>query len=84
MTELFSDALIQIIILSLPFLIVGLLISSLVGVFQAITQIQDATLTFVPKLVVLLLLVVVGLPWLMEMLSDYTGYLFRHVTLTAG
>lgn len=84
MTEIVTNAIVQIAILSLPFLVAGLLISLITGIFQAITQIQDVTISFVPKLILLLVLVAIGLPWFMEMLSDYTGYLFKNVAFTSG
>ena len=84
MTEIVTNAVMQIVILSLPLLVAGLLISLLVGIFQAITQIQDSTISFVPRLVLLLILVIVGLPWFMELLADYTGHLFRNVTFVSG
>ena len=84
MTDLISDAILQIVVLSIPFLVAGLLISLLIGFLQAITQIQDATISFVPKLIILLLLVVFGLPWFMEMIADYSGHLFKNISITSG
>lgn len=74
----------QIIILSVPFLVLGLLASLLIGFLQAITQVQDATISFVPKLLLLLVLVLFGLPWFMEMIADYSSHLFKNISITAG
>lgn len=84
MTEIVTDAIKQIIILSIPFLVVGLIASLLIGFFQAVTQVQDATIAFVPRLVLLLILVLVGLPWFMDMIVDYAGNLFRNITFVSG
>lgn len=84
MIELMTSAVMQVILLSLPFLIAGLLISVVVGFFQSITQIQDATIAFVPKLLLLLLLLIFGLPWFLEMIGDYSSHLFRNIVITAG
>ena len=69
--EVVQQALIQVLLLSTPVLLVGLVVGLLVGLIQSVTQIQDHTLGFVPKLIVILLVVCFGLPWLFEKLSDY-------------
>ena len=84
MIELVSDAAMQVILLSLPFLVAGLLISLLIGFFQAVTQIQDATLSFVPKLLLLLVLLIVGLPWFLQMITGYSDHLFRNIIISTG
>ncbi|MEE2642695.1 MAG: flagellar biosynthetic protein FliQ [Planctomycetota bacterium] len=84
MVELVSNAVMQVIILSIPFLVAGLLISLLTGFLQAITQIQDATISFVPRLLFLLLLLILGLPWFMEMIAGYSSDLFRNITISTG
>ena len=58
--------------LSLPILGVGLVVGLLVGLFQAVTQIQEATLVFVPKLVVVLLALLFLSPWMMRKMLTYT------------
>lgn len=51
-----------------PILIASLLIGLIISIFQAVTQIQEQTLTFVPKLVVIVCIVVFGGPWMMNKL----------------
>ena len=58
--------------LALPILGVGLVIGLLISVFQAMTQIQEATLTFVPKLVVVLVSLLFLSPWMMRKMISYT------------
>ncbi|MEE2641513.1 MAG: flagellar biosynthetic protein FliQ [Planctomycetota bacterium] len=84
MVELVSNAVMQVIILSIPFLVAGLLISLLIGFLQAITQIQDTTISFVPRMLFLLLLLILGLPWFMEMIAGYSSDLFRNITISTG
>jgi len=58
--------------LALPILGVGLVVGLLVSLFQAVTQIQEATLVFVPKLVVVLLALLYLSPWMMRKMLTYT------------
>ncbi len=67
-------------ILSAPLLIATLLIGLLVSIFQAITQINEATLTFIPKLVVIGIIMVIAGPWMLDVLSKFTIELFENVS----
>ncbi|HSR11818.1 MAG TPA: flagellar biosynthesis protein FliQ [Thermodesulfobacteriota bacterium] len=58
--------------LALPVLGVGLVVGLAVSLFQAVTQIQEATVVFVPKLVFVLLSVLVLSPWMMRKMISYT------------
>jgi len=58
--------------LALPILGIGLVVGLLVSLFQAVTQIQEATLVFVPKLVVVLLALLFLSPWMMRKMLSYT------------
>lgn len=58
--------------LSLPVLGVGLVVGVLVSLFQTVTSIQDASLVFVPKLVVVLLVLLFLSPWMMRKMLSYT------------
>lgn len=57
---------------SAPMLILALVVGLIVSVFQAATQIQEQTLAFVPKIVIVLLSVLVFGPWILQTLIDYT------------
>ena len=59
-----------------PILIMSLLIGLTISVFQAATQIHEQTLTFVPKLIVTAILLVVLGPWMTEVMSDFIFYIF--------
>ena len=58
--------------LSVPILGVGLVVGVLVSLFQTVTSIQDASLVFVPKLVVVLLVLLFLSPWMMRKMVSYT------------
>ncbi len=74
--ELFQQALINVIILSAPMLILALVVGLAISIFQATTQIQEATLAFVPKIVAVLIAVIVFGPWILNTIVDYTQELF--------
>ena len=62
--------------LSLPILLISLVIGVAISLFQAVTQIQEQTLTFVPKLVAISLSIIVLGPWMLHTLVMYTAGLF--------
>jgi flagellar biosynthetic protein FliQ len=61
---------------SAPILIVSILFGLVVSIFQAATQIHEQTLTFVPKLIAIGLVLVILGPWMLETMSDFTMYIF--------
>ncbi|MBN1576071.1 MAG: flagellar biosynthesis protein FliQ [Chitinispirillaceae bacterium] len=74
------DALIVTLLLSGPMLIAGLLIGLIVGVFQAVTQIHEMTLTFIPKILVMLLVFLATLPWMLLKLVEYSAAVFNLIS----
>jgi len=54
-----------------PLLLVALVVGTLVSILQAVTQVQETTLTFLPKLIALALALVILGPWMLTMLVDY-------------
>lgn len=66
------EALLLLLLLSAPFLLASLVVSFIVGLFQAATQIQDPTLTFVPKLFVLLAVLAIFAPFITAQLIRFT------------
>lgn len=65
--------------LSLPILGVGLVVGLLVSLFQAVTQIQETTLVFIPKIVVVLLSLLFFAPWMMRKMMFYTEQLILNL-----
>jgi flagellar biosynthetic protein FliQ len=73
--QIARDAIEITLVLSLPILGLGLAIGLLVSLFQAVTQIQEASLAFVPKIVVVLVILLVLSPWMMRKMMFYTEQL---------
>ncbi len=71
-----KDAIWVAIIVSAPILGGSLLIGLLVSILQATTQIQEQTLTFIPKIIVVLVVLVVFGPWMLNILVGFTNNLF--------
>ena len=73
----------MVLMLSLPMLVVALTVGVLISLFQAVTQIQEMTLTFVPKIIAVFLSIVFAAPWLTETMVEYTRELIQSIpTLT--
>ena len=64
-------------VVSGPMLIAGLLVGLIIGVFQAVTQIHEMTLTFIPKILAMVLVFLALLPWMLIKLLDYSISLFN-------
>jgi len=60
-----------------PMLVVALLVGLTVSILQAVTQIQEQTLAFVPKLIGVSVIFLLALPWILQLLVKYTTELFR-------
>jgi len=63
-------------ILSLPMLLAGLIAGLAISIFQATTQINEMTLSFIPKIIVVALVMIITMPWMMNTMIDYTTRLF--------
>jgi flagellar biosynthesis protein FliQ len=83
-TQLAVEAMTVAFKISAPFLVVGLVVGLLISIFQAATQIQEVTLTFVPKIVITGVVVVIAGPWMLDQLIVYTDELFRSIPTLAG
>ncbi len=66
------EALVVTMQLSLPLLAVGLVVGVIISIIQAATQIQEQTLTFIPKIIAVVATLYVMAPWLITVLVDYT------------
>jgi flagellar biosynthesis protein FliQ len=67
--------------LAAPVLGVGLVLGLLVSIFQAMTQLQEMTLTFIPKFLGVSLALVILAPWMLELLVSYTTTLIENIPL---
>ncbi len=72
--------LVMIVVILVPALIIGLLVS----MFQAATQINEMTLSFIPKLLVTLVTLLLAGPWLLRLLVDYTQNLIHDIPFLIG
>jgi len=77
--ELTNKTLITSAIISIPILVPGLVIGILVSIFQAITQINEQTLTFVPKLIALIVTYLLVGGWIMQYVVDFTREVFNKI-----
>ncbi len=66
-------------LVSAPLLLAALGVGLLVSVFQAATQINEMTLSFIPKLLVMFLVLAVAGPWMLTLMMDYTRRLFSSI-----
>ncbi len=73
------NALWQALIIAVPILGSGLLIGLMVSLFQAVTQIQEQTLTFVPKIVVMILVAIVLLGWIAVRMTEFATEMFTNM-----
>lgn len=67
------------ILLSGPCLITALLVGLVISIFQAVTQIQEMTLTFVPKILAMLIVFILTLPWALKKLVGFTENLILNI-----
>ena len=61
-----------ILLLGLPSLLVSMVIGVVISIFQAVTQISDASLSFVPKMIIVSIFIVISLPWIGDKIEGYT------------
>ncbi len=66
-------------ILSLPALLVGMFLGLAVSIFQATTQINEMTLSFIPKIIGIIIIIVLTMPWMMNEMQDFTIRMFNMI-----
>ncbi len=66
-------------LISFPMLGLGLAVGLVISIFQAVTQIQEMTLAFVPKIIAVLLALLFSFPWMMNKLLDFTRNLIEQI-----
>lgn len=82
--SLFQTALEVILLLLIVTLIPALLVGLLVSMFQAATQINEMTLSFIPKLIVTVLTLMLAGPWMLRLVMDYTQGLIQDIPYLIG
>jgi flagellar biosynthetic protein FliQ len=74
-----KEAVYTVLLIAGPLLSGSILVGLAVSIFQATTQIQEQTLTFVPKLVIILIILVIAGPWMLNILVDFTINLYKAI-----
>lgn len=82
--EITQQALELTVLVSTPLLLSALITGLLVSIFQAATQINEMTLSFIPKLLVLVLVMIIAGPWMLTTMMDYTRRLFMNIPTLIG
>ena len=77
--QILYQAITTLLMVSLPIVGVGLMVGFMISLFQAVTQIQEQTLTFVPKVVSVLLMIAFTSPWIISVLTDFTTSLWNTI-----
>ena len=77
-TDLIRHTLLLALTISAPMLLIGLAVGIIVSLFQAVTQIQEQTLTFIPKIAAMTVAAIVLMPWIAQRLLDYTSAMFTN------
>ncbi len=88
MTEQFAlkfitDAIYTTMVIAGPILLVTLIMGLLVGIFQAVTSINEMTLTFIPKILAVIALLLLLLPWMLQIMMSYTVNVFNLIETVA-
>ncbi len=81
---IFQNALQVLMMLTLVILIPALIVGLMVSMFQAATQINEMTLSFIPKLIVTLFTLMLAGPWMLRLLTDYTLQLIQDIPYIVG
>ena len=69
---------------AMPLLLAGLVVGLIVSVFQAVTQIQEQTLAFIPKIVAIAAVLVIAGPWMLGQVLSYTNDLYKSIPSLVG
>jgi flagellar biosynthetic protein FliQ len=78
-TDLLRDTLVLTLVIAAPMLVIGMIVGIIISLFQAVTQIQEQTLTFVPKITAMIAAAIVLMPWIGQRLLEYASSMFTHL-----
>lgn len=81
--EAFNESVRMILLLSAPLLIGSLIVGLIISIFQATTQIQEQTLTYVPKILLIFVMLIIIGPWMMMQLNEYMLFIFSMIEKVA-
>ncbi|MEI8213520.1 MAG: flagellar biosynthesis protein FliQ [Planctomycetota bacterium] len=77
--DLVREAILMALTLSAPLLLVALTVGLVIGLLQTLTQVQDQTLTTIPKLMAMAIGLAIVLPWMTDRMVDYSKHLIREI-----
>ncbi len=77
--EVSRDAVIVVLKIGTPIMLISLIVGLIISLFQALTQIQEATLTFVPKILVVFVSLLLLAPFMLHTLTDFTEQLMQRI-----
>jgi flagellar biosynthetic protein FliQ len=80
-TGIFMNAIKTAILLSAPMLVSALVIGLLVSLFQSVTQLNEMTMTFIPKMLVVALALLMFFPWMLQLMIDFVNNLFINIPM---
>lgn len=80
--NLTQQAMMTALLLGAPILLAGVLVGLLIGLAQALTQVQDQTVAFVPKIVAMVAVLIITLPWLIQKMVEYSEGLIVNIPKT--
>lgn len=78
-TELMRSAILLSLIIGLPVMLTAVIVGLAISIFQAVTQLQDQTLSFVPKIIAMMAVLLFVLPWTLEQVVQYSHEVFENV-----
>ena len=78
------EALMAVLMVSAPMLAFALVVGLAIAIFQAVTQINEMTLTFVPKILAVAAALLIFLPWMINQLTDFTRHMFELIPTLVG
>lgn len=78
LVDTIREALIVTMKIALPILAAGVIVGLFISIVQSITSIQEQTLTFVPKILVMLIVAVMLIPWIVQRLMEFAAEMFTH------
>jgi flagellar biosynthetic protein FliQ len=78
-TELTRNAVVLVLMLGAPIMLMAILVGLVISILQAVTQLQDQTLSFVPKIIAMALAGLVLLPWMMHRMVEYATAIFNNI-----
>ena len=82
--DLFAQALLLVIVMVSVLIVPGLIVGLIISTFQAATQINEQTLSFLPRLIVTVVALMVAGPWLLTKLTDFTSHLLSNLSQFIG